>query len=319
MSDNNAQGTNDHMTNSWHALNASNGDYLWHYFADEVVWNAAPATPGDGTLLFASSCGGASRITFGGKLIWRVGAPKAPGRFCGTGGGSLGPNGIFYTEYTKNDGSAQVSAYQVSDGKLMWTRTFEKYGGGQYPAVGKLGPEGPLAVVVAIGDNPGIPPWLLFPSESLQNLNGLNKYLHDPDYRKEVHAPRQVNAVVAMDATTGKLLWRWEEDIWDHFAAAGDEDENMLRRAVQRSPENPICLPDLQGIPLITGDGTVYASSSHGGDLTAIRDKNGNGIIDANEVSKFATGKAFLNSPSVAPGLLVAAPCWGPMYVFKDV
>ena len=29
-------------------------------------------------------------------------------------------------------------------------------------------------------------------------------------------------------------------------------------------------------------------------------------------------GIAFLNSPSMAPGLLVAAPCWGPVYTFKQ-
>merc|ERR1719159_2183849 len=60
----------DTVTNSWHAMNASNGEYLWHYAVGEVIWNAVPATPGDGTLLFGTSCGGASRITFGGKLIW---------------------------------------------------------------------------------------------------------------------------------------------------------------------------------------------------------------------------------------------------------
>merc|ERR1719401_2102930 len=149
MSDDDAQGTRDPMTNAWHALNASNGDYLWHYFADEVFWNAVPATPGDGTLLFASSCGGATRITFGGQLIWRSGAPlRGPEAMCSTGGGSVGPNGVFYTEYTRDDHSAHVSAYQIADGKLVWERNFGKdYGGGQYPAVGRLGPNGPLAVV----------------------------------------------------------------------------------------------------------------------------------------------------------------------------
>ena len=33
--------------------------------------------------------------------------------------------------------------------------------------------------------------------------------------------------------------------------------------------------------------------------------------------SVFSTHMCFLNSPSVAPGMLVAARCWGPMYVFK--
>jgi outer membrane protein assembly factor BamB len=309
----------DAKTNSWHAMNASNGEYLWHYDVGEVIWNAAPATPGDGTLLFGTSCGGASRITFGGKLIWRVGAPMRDAHTaCTTGGGALGPNGLFYTEYTK-DGSALVSAYQVSDGKLMWQKTFEEYGGIQYPAVGRLGPDGPLAVVVAIGENPGIPGWMLLPEDKRGQASGalLKGYLNNRTFREQMHPPKFKNAVVAIDATTGNVLWRWEEDVWDYFAAAGDEDEDALKRDREKSPESSVCMPDAQGIPLITGDGTVYASSGHGGDLTAIRDIDGNGIIDANEVSKLATGKAFLNSPSIAPGLLVAAPCWGPMYVFK--
>jgi len=68
---------------------------------------------------------------------------------------------------------------------------------------------------------------------------------------------------------------------------------------------------------VIASDGTVYASSSHDGGLRAIRDADRNGAIELSEVSTFETGNCFLNSPSVAPGMLVAAPCWGPMYVFK--
>merc|ERR550525_1838639 len=148
------------------------------------------------------------------------------------------------------------------------------------------------------------------------DTNRLNNYLESSETRQHMGVNPQVNAVVAMDATSGDILWRWEEEPWDHIGAAGDEGLPALKRLMEKSPENPICLPDLQGIPVISGDGTVYASSSHGGDLTAIRDADGNGKIDETEVSKFHPRKAFLNSPSVAPGMLVAAPCWGPMYVF---
>lgn len=301
-------------TNKFVALSAKNGSYLWDYTMDEVVWNAVLTTPGDGTLLFAGSCGGAFRISFGGELIWRSGTEPRPNTMCSTGGGSLGPNGVYYTEYNwKEDMRAHVTAYRVSDGAVLWQKTFPNYPGGQYPAVGPLGKDGPLVVAVAIGDNPGFPdPKVWKTKESAE------AYFKDPEARKKMGVPNNRNAIVVMDASTGNEIWRWEAPKWDHFAAAGDEDENMIRRLSTHSPENPICLPDLQGIPLISGDGTIYSSSSQSGDLTAIRDANGNGIIEATEISVFSPHKCFLNSPSLAPGMLAAAPCWGPMYVFKE-
>eukprot|EP00438_Fugacium_kawagutii_P000259 Skav212304 [mRNA] locus=scaffold732:710861:713874:- [translate_table: standard] len=108
------------------------------------------------------------------------------------------------------------------------------------------------------------------------------------------------------------------QQVWDHFAAAGDE-EKFVERSLHPTKEGVMCLPDAQGIPVINEiDGTVFFSSSHSGNLTAIRDANNDGIIDANEVTNFAPGSAFLNSPSMAPGILVAAPCWGPTYVFRQ-
>merc|ERR1712061_828674 len=116
--------------------------------------------------------------------------------------------------------------------------------------------------------------------------------------------------VVAFDARTGATLWSTEEETFNHVVAAGDLDEHA-------PADGPVCYPDAQGIPVISADGTVYTPSSHHGDLRAIRDSNNDGIISPSEVSTFKTGKCFLNSPSIAPGMLVAAPCWGPMYVFK--
>jgi len=296
----------------WHAMKSSDGSQLWEYAMGEVVSNALPSTPGDGTLLYASSCGGAARINLKGKKLWRSGQPLESNT-CSRGGGSLGPNGVFYTEYTTHQGHAHVSAYQVSDGKLLWERKFPHYGGGQYPAVGKLGKDGPLAVVVAIGDTPGTLPFQFTREPKLHR-----KYMNDAGYRKQIGVKDQKNAVVALDAANGKVIWRWEEKAWDHVAAQGDEDERMLRRLWTRAPGNAECMPDNQGIPLIAGDGTVYASSGHAGDLTAIHgDADGNGVISQTEVSSFVTHQAFVNSPSLAPGMLVAAPCWGPMYVFK--
>jgi len=284
-----------------HAASTSDGHHLWDYAADDVLWNFAPSTPGDGTLVFAGQCGGVFRVAFGGHLIWRKG-PQFQGYQCSCGGGALG-NGVYYVEYTisrSKDPGAHLLAYRVSDGAVLWQKKWTaRYQGWQYPAVGKLGPDGPLAVVAAIGTITGYPTYPLAPplSEKLS----------------------LVNAIVALDAATGKELWRVEEDVWPHLWAAGDEQMERRLAWKKLNPEQEVlCLPDTQGIPLISGDGTVYASSSHTGDLRAINDRNGNGVIEASEISIFHTGNCFLNSPSLASGMLVAAPCWGPMYVFND-
>jgi len=295
--------------NKLHAVNSSDGSRLWDYNADDVFWNFAPATPGDGSLLFGASCGGVYRLNFGGELIWRKGSPgpESGSNGCSTGGGSLGPNGLFYIEY--NDGltvknGAHIMAYNVSNGALVWKRTLKApFGGWQYPAVGKIGSNGTLAVVVAAGGITAPP------------------HTHDAEWLEKpvskAHPLR--NMVMAMDAASGKVLWQSEEDPWDRPSAAGDDEKFLERKAqAELDPRRDIaCAPDIQGIPVIAGDGTVYASSGHTGDIRAIKDVDGNGIIDLEEVSVFSTHMCFLNSPSVAPGMLVAAPCWGPMYVFK--
>jgi len=287
--------------NTLYAVSAQNGGPLWTYVADEATWNFQASTPGDGTILFGSQCGRAYRITFGGTLVWKSGpTPSTPGYMCSTGGGALGPNGVFYVNsnhFVDPKGGGYVDAYRVSDGTLLWSKKFDaRHQGWQYPAVGKLGPGGPLAVVAPIG---GIT------QMETKVLEGDSQLL---------------NAVVALDAATGEELWRVDEAPWPYATAAGDESALQLERQtnMKDSRSEAMCLPDIQGIPLLAGDGTVYASSSHSGDLRAIRDANGNGKIEPEEVSIFSTNQCFLNSPSLAPGMLVAAPCWGPMYVFKE-
>merc|ERR1740121_3422127 len=209
-------------------------------------------------------------------------------------GRALSPDGdAFYMSWT--DGLFRPGNYfaalQVSDGAALWERKIE-FGGlptnAQYPAVGRLGKEGPLAVVAVVGDQPMVP---------RTNPQGDNKTL--------------VAAVVAMDAATGEQLWLSEEAPWPHAFAAGDEEERP-----EGPRDVPICLPDQGAIPVIAGDGTVYAASSHSGDLRAIRHVGQGAGAKAIEVSTFKPGYCFLNSPSLAPGLLAAAPCWGPTYVF---
>lgn len=287
-----------------HAVRVKDGHPLWNFTVDDVVWNFMPATPGDGTLLFATNCGGVYKLDFGGQLIWRRGR-RGPGLQCSTGGGALGPNGVYYLEYTEPSlgTRAYIKAYRISDGALLWKKILPApFGGFQYPAVGRLA-NGTLAVITAVGQETSPP-------------NRMNKKLEPvPPWR------RLRNAVFALDALSGGVLWSFEEKPWDHIAAAGENSKFAERRAqaLQDPRHDIMCVPDVAGIPVITGDGLVYYSSAHNGDLRAIEDKNGDGLIDEKlETSVFSTHNCFLNSPSVAPGMLVAAPCWGPMYVFKN-
>jgi len=275
------------------AVSAMDGSYLWDFVTDAVVWNFMPSFPGDGSVVFSSTCGTVFRLSLEGKLLWRVGAGHD--RSCVPAGGASGPNGLFYSEYregTEDSAASYVAARNISDGSLVWKRKLP-YRAAQYPALGQLGPGGPLAVLAAMGDNPMPPITPIVDAAILHQSGG-----------------EQRNGVIALDAATGATLWQSQERPWNSSFGAGDADQH-------EEGEGP-CWPDAQGIPVIAGDGTVYTSSSHHGDLRAIRDADADGIISPWEVSTFETKQCFLNSPSMAPGMLVAAPCWGPMYVFKD-
>ena len=173
--------------NGVRAVSLNNGTHLWDYVTDQLMWNFAPSTPGDGTLIFSSCCGAVFRISLKGETVWKTEAPNGlKNTFCGTGGGALGPNGIFYAEFNthfinSDEKKGMVVAHNVSNGAKLWERNMEKdYDGIQYPAVGKLGPTGKLAVVVGVGRNTGVP--LPLDGEELEH------YLHDSDYREELKA-----------------------------------------------------------------------------------------------------------------------------------
>ena len=95
----------------------------------------------------------------------------------------MGPNGIFFAESNanKNATAGRVVAYDASNGQKLWQKDLDEgYEGIQYPAVGRLGPNGKLAVVVGVGQNPSFPP--LLEGEAKQ------KYLADPEFRAEMKA-----------------------------------------------------------------------------------------------------------------------------------
>lgn len=315
------------------ALSAQDGSSLWDFLPDSPFWNFFATTPGDGTVLFATYCGGAYRVRLDdGSLVWKSGYTDH--RMWSTGGGTLGPNGMYYVEtnhWGLEGGPGVVHAYRVSDGERVWQRTFGEYWGAQVPAVGRLGgaerPAEGLSVVAAIGQNPDMPydaqwPFLVPKFLRIAYLRAKLKYA---GFRRFLRAfgrirPLNPNAIVAMDAATGEVRWRFEEEPWDFPACAGDEErivERLVAKESDPSRTEHQCGPDNWGVPTIGGDGTVYAASGKTGRLYAVRDKDGNGRIDDNEVQTFGTSQGFLNAPSIAPGIMAFIPCWGPMYVFR--
>mmetsp|Transcript_105271 Transcript_105271/g.191462 ORF Transcript_105271/g.191462 Transcript_105271/m.191462 type:complete len:545 (+) Transcript_105271:104-1738(+) len=292
----------------------ADGSLLWEYQTDEIFWNFTPSYVGDGTFIFSSTCGQVQRLSLKGELIWKVGS-SAPGQFCSEAGGALGPNGLFYAQWNKyhdtcttgfwmpclpilGDYDGRIAAYQVPDGSLVWERSLGRRTA-NYPAVGML--DGRLALILPVGDQPSIP-------DTPEKEKAALLAMPTPGYL--------TNAVWAMDATDGSMIWQSEEPKWPYFHGQYEDKAAFDKRPAW--PPEDICLPDAQAIPLILGDGTVYAASSHGGWLRAIRDADGNGVIDPSEVSILSTGACFLNGPSSAPGMLVAASCWGDVHIFKS-
>eukprot|EP00747_Dinoflagellata_sp_TGD_P053431 gnl/TRDRNA2_/TRDRNA2_148446_c0_seq1.p1 gnl/TRDRNA2_/TRDRNA2_148446_c0~~gnl/TRDRNA2_/TRDRNA2_148446_c0_seq1.p1 ORF type:complete len:366 (-),score=49.81 gnl/TRDRNA2_/TRDRNA2_148446_c0_seq1:79-1071(-) len=327
---------------------------MWDYRIDGAVWNFMPSTPGDGSLIFSTHCARAHRLNLTtGQLIWKAKSTE-PQTFCGTGGGALGPNGIFYVAANNFDtegvsfeglkpcnplnpyvgcmeGPGVLIGYRVSDGEVVLKRRMPGMGN-QYPAVGmvKYGSSSRLAVVAGVGNNPALPfkfwedmlpRWI---PGRIQRIVGDTLFmlqLRSRLVRRALGIPVITGRVYAFDAEAGNVLWTYSDESWDHYACAGDEDryfERLARHQANPTKQEFICGPDSWAIPLISGDGTVYAGSGTGGNLYAIRDDDGNGVIEESEVSTFKPGQAFLNAPALAPGMLAVAPCWGPMYVFKD-
>merc|ERR1719401_3157109 len=181
----------------------------------------------------------------------------------------------------KANGKANVRAYDLETGVQLWEQDFEHPANSQ-PAVGYLG-QGDglstrLAVVIPIGAQPA---------------GEFNSY---------------ASSISAFDAQTGEPIWQWTPPVWVDKWVAGDGT---------RISHGTLCLPNPYASPSIDARGTVYTGHFNGM-IYAIRDDNGDGIIQDSEVSKFDTGAGFSHGGAViGPGIL-AIPSCDALYVFKE-
>jgi len=222
----------------------------------------------DETVYFGDRAGGLYAVSVeDGTEVWY--SPGVDGGFT-TGGMVLGPNNRVYFGF--NSGSTgTLRALDLTTGNPLWSTQF-KEGVNAQPAVGPLGSSGPLAVVVAVGNN--------VECELVTKRTS-------PKYAQ----------ILALDAASGAILWTFDLPV-NNMSCMGNSLESF-------------CCPDVWGQPSIGADGTVYANWSGGFALEA-RDANGDGKIDPDDPAEFSAyyhGHGSNGNTAIASGLTVAVSC----------
>lgn len=273
------------------ALGLEDGKKKWSYSVCNVSGqpsvNAQPAVV-DGLVIVHDRTGGMHAFSAeDGRKRWYVEGVSNSTR--SNGGSAVGPNNLAYCGFNRegdnNRGLGMVRAHDISTGKVAWSRTFDR-GVNAGVAVGRLGPKGPLAVIALVSDDfrPPLKWWqrALFAYSTEWAVWGLQ---NGGDVFK--------GTVAAMDAQTGEDLWTFDvRDKHDwawHNLASG-------------------CVVAAFGAPSIGGDGTVYVNWSKGS-AYAIRDANGDGRIDAGEVTQLHHHGGTNGQTAIAQGLVVAPSC----------
>mmetsp|Transcript_5609 Transcript_5609/g.11841 ORF Transcript_5609/g.11841 Transcript_5609/m.11841 type:complete len:473 (-) Transcript_5609:98-1516(-) len=274
------------------AMDASNGQKLWTMRPENKVYNFL-ASVVDDSLLFADLAGGVYRLaTSDGKVIWSHSAPEHAS--LGTGGLTTAPNGIAYVTTNTKDPSigasrGVLSAYFITDGKLLWQKSLP-LSANSGAAIGQKSPN-TYFVTVALGPNPALP--LPFPPKAFLDIEPLSPSTKDG---------LKPGKAMTFDAGSGEVLWSFDFPDW-HGVAAGDSVDHL-------------CLPDSFANPSIGGDGSVYIAGESGV-IYRLKDSNGDGKIDPDEVDSFDTKNAFQGAPALSDGIVAAAPCNG-LFVFLE-
>lgn len=252
-------------------LSAENGTVLWTYRPAIPVWNFGAAFVGDGTFVFQDLEGKVHRNRASdGTLVWANGG--IPGSWT-DGQSNLGNNGIVYgvANYGNPSPEGCISAYRVSDGKMLWRQDVPK-SPNSVPAVGKLFGHTSLSVVIPVGEND--------------------------------QAGKQLG-VFAFDAKTGEKQWVFDGPVQTVSMGIGDANpQAFVTRTLFSLPV--MTLPNSWGTPVIGGNGAVYVGGTTG-HFFALKDTDGDGkVAGGAEVSVLSTNADWTGSSgaAIAPGLL---------------
>lgn len=218
-------------------MSVDTGDQLWEYEADATLWNLTPLFPEDDTVVFMSAEGNVYRLGLkNGTLIYRTDVNRTSGTFT-DGGAVIGPNKVIYTCSNLGTGKpsqpGMVRAFGLERGNLIWEHMLSEPCC-TFPAVGHVKGSDSLAVVVAPGAFSG-------------------------GFHEE-------GSVVALNAETGDMLWKFNAAPYNFPFAAGDGQRTLHLVMHGPSPHliRQICLPAHWSAPAITGDGTVYIGRMDG-------------------------------------------------------
>jgi len=251
-------------------LSARDGAVLWEYRPDIPVWNFGASFVGDGTFIFQDLEGRVHRSNAkDGTLVWKSGGI---GGSWTDGQANYGNNGIVYgvANYGNPSPNGCLSAYRVSDGKMLWRQDVPK-SPNSVPAVGKLFGRGSLSVVIPLGVNDAVGEQLF---------------------------------AYAFDAERGDKQWVFEGPRQTTPCGLGDANPVALAtRALHSLPLQT--MPNSWGCPVISGDGTVYVGGTTG-HFFALTDRDGDGkVTGAGEVSMLTTDADWTGSSgaAIAPGL----------------
>jgi outer membrane protein assembly factor BamB len=246
------------------------------------VWNFGSSFVGDGTFTFQDLEGAVYRNRVSdGTNVWKTEGIEGSWT---DGQANLGSNGIVYGVANHNQGGDAkgtddqgdmgcLSAYRLSDGKMLWRQDVPK-SPNSVPAVGRLAGHSAPSVVIPIGVND--------------------------------HAGEQIH-VWAFDAETGERQWTFEGPTQTVNMGLGDSHpEARLLRTLYGEPE--MTMPNSWGTPAIDGQGTAFVGGTTG-HFFALRDTNGDGVVSGpDEVSVLATDADWAGSsgPALAPGLMAS-------------
>lgn len=317
------------------AVNVTDGAVLWHYHAENQLWNFQPHYTGNGTFVFQDQHGGVYHMTLEGKLLWKSGH-SGPWTQTWCDGEVMLFDQVVYAAHsnqhlphrtmTPQDGG-DYSAYRLSDGELLWRWESPLVPNSQpvvvksplgsgltvvMPIGGPMGPPGPVQLFFG-GRYPMVETILSTLPEVIRlsivlKVHAFGMWLGDRQHWLYGNPPWPTS-IVGLDAETGKLQWQWSPPDWLRATNAGDEEGWVPRKG-------GACLPNPWSSPSQDSSGAIYLGHLSG-EFYILRDANGDGQINASEVSSYHTGSAFSNpGPAIGPGLLAVADC-DTLYVWK--